>query len=147
MSVIQQEPSSFTPRHVLCSPWNGADCKWGMKLSLCHQFIYAHCLWKKIFPWKMDRARFYTEVIWKKSLTITLAWGKGECNNLPGSQVARSASIQQQKKGESPRTRREKRNRLWGYSSQRQTYCEGFQQKNNRRRQGIQMHTHSAPLL
>lgn len=36
----------------------------------------------------MDRARFYIKVIWKKSLSIKLVWGKGKCNNLSGSQVA-----------------------------------------------------------
>lgn len=70
---------------------------------------------------------------------------KGGCNNPVVSQVVQSPGIHWQKKGESHKMKRGEKIASWAIQD-RQTHCEGFQQKDNRSRQGIQMHTCSASL-
>lgn len=54
----------------------------------------------------MDQTRYYSDIVCYKSLTVNRVQGKGGYNNPTASQVVGSASIQWQRKGESPRTKR-----------------------------------------
>ena len=80
-----------------------------MKLNCWLLVQLCPLLVKRSFP-GMDLARFSTEIVCNRSLTINQSrMREGGCNNPTASQVVLSASIQQQKKGDSPRTKKGKK--------------------------------------